>query len=663
MKKGIRIIIFVLALCLALPALAELPSIGGGNSGGVNLEGSGQFTAEKGDVTLMIYMIGSNLESDYGCASADIMEIAQSGADFGSLNVVVAAGGATKWQELSVGAGEVGIGTIKRSTGETGIIWDQRVKGSISSVSMLNYFLNYAYTTYPAKGYALVFWNHGGGPIVGFGHDEVSDNLFSLKQLSSALKNSPFAQEPLIWLGFDACLMGSFEVLSAMVPFTDCIIFSEETEPGRGWDYSFVGEAQFSWSGRLAAERICDHYAEMMEKTGDPYTISVALCGTPNVPESLLDTIFSVDITADLKTKLAKAVYATRSFGLVSSNSTYDLYDLADFTDKICDYWNISEESARQLKYAANLVISYNRSNIPGAHGLSFYFPLYTDPAKVGAIDVYDSLSLCNNYRNFLKTTHGIATGTPINGGVVRTYDGKSRLSGLGQMAVKAEKVYSYQMTEEEKNRFVFADYVILSQAEDGKYNLVRRGSGVNADETDLLSISLSDQIDCFPETDAHKQNILTLLEREQTEDETVYFLPAVLSTKDKQTTGSLQVFDRNGQKEIGEFVPYSAKDIPPKQLLSLNQGDKLIFNSQLYLPVFAEDGTLLPFTEWKAGEPETDLVISIDNPDDIKIGSVSADSGTYFIQLIGADVDGHWFCSPLMPFGTQPENIEEEEE
>ena len=74
MKKGIRIIIFVLALCLALPALAELPLIGGGNSGGVNLEGSGQFTAEKGDVTIMIYMIGSNLESDYTRLKNELMD-------------------------------------------------------------------------------------------------------------------------------------------------------------------------------------------------------------------------------------------------------------------------------------------------------------------------------------------------------------------------------------------------------------------------------------------------------------------------------------------------------------------------------------------------------------------------------------------------------------
>lgn len=38
-------------------------------------------------------------------------------------------------------------------------------------------------------------------------------------------------------LGFDACLMGSYDVLEALAPLTHFFLASEENEPGHGWNY------------------------------------------------------------------------------------------------------------------------------------------------------------------------------------------------------------------------------------------------------------------------------------------------------------------------------------------------------------------------------------------------------------------------------------------
>lgn len=38
-------------------------------------------------------------------------------------------------------------------------------------------------------------------------------------------------------LGFDACLMGSYDVLEALAPVTHFFLASEENEPGHGWNY------------------------------------------------------------------------------------------------------------------------------------------------------------------------------------------------------------------------------------------------------------------------------------------------------------------------------------------------------------------------------------------------------------------------------------------
>jgi len=49
------------------------------------------------DLTLMVYMCGSNLESEYGSASEDIREMLSSGCDFSRTKVLVMTGGATRW--------------------------------------------------------------------------------------------------------------------------------------------------------------------------------------------------------------------------------------------------------------------------------------------------------------------------------------------------------------------------------------------------------------------------------------------------------------------------------------------------------------------------------------------------------------------------------------
>ena len=41
-------------------------------------------------------------------------------------------------------------------------------------------------------------------------------------------------------LGFDACLMGSYDVLETLAPLTHFFLASEENEPGHGWNYRQV---------------------------------------------------------------------------------------------------------------------------------------------------------------------------------------------------------------------------------------------------------------------------------------------------------------------------------------------------------------------------------------------------------------------------------------
>ena len=665
MKQIKSALMILMALLMVMTAAqADLPTIGGGGTGDLVVSGNTQYSGETSSHTMMIYMIGSNLESEYGAASQDIMEIAQSGANFGNLNVVVAAGGASHWQELSIQAGEVGFGSIRKnpSTQDTGLIWDKRVSGSISSVSMLSQFLDYAYRTFPAQTYSLVFWNHGGGPLVGYGHDEVANNMFSLEQLNTALRNSPFASKKLSWIGFDACLMGSYEVAAALEPFTECMVASEETEPGIGWDYSFVGSPKMA-VGHTVAEVICDRYADAVSRIGVPYTISAFDTFYIEGVTRLLNTIFRQNMTDDMKIGLARAAYASQSFGLVTTNSTYDLYDLKHFVENLCYYWDLDSDDTAVLKSMVSWYGVYCRTNMPGAYGLSFYFPLYTDPSRLGAVELYGKFSLSEEYRRYLQTAHGIAAATGVSGGVTRTYDGRSRSTAPGETEEEEKQIYTYQMTEEQQKALIMAEYVILKETEDGSgYDLVRLGTDVKQDENGILSVELPDVIEQQPGTEDSEPAVLTLIEKERAEDETVYFLPAELLRGEKKSEGSLQYFDRKGQKAIGEFVPYDGTDVPPKQLLALEAGDVLTFLTYRYTPAADEDGAILPFTQWTEGKAIARKKIEIGEDMTPLFETAPAEEGKYRLQIIGVEADGTWFGSPLMPFGAQNETTGEEE-
>ena len=53
---------------------------------------------EKKNMTIMVYMVGSDLESISGNASMDLSEMAESKADTRHNNIIIYTGGASAWQ-------------------------------------------------------------------------------------------------------------------------------------------------------------------------------------------------------------------------------------------------------------------------------------------------------------------------------------------------------------------------------------------------------------------------------------------------------------------------------------------------------------------------------------------------------------------------------------
>src|SRR5690606_29676842 len=84
---------------------------------------------------------------------------------------------------------------------------------------------------------ALVMWDHGGGWNE-FGNDDSHRSELTLPEIRDALEAGLTAAErevKLDLIGFDACLMATYETARELEPFAQYLLASQELEPGNGW--------------------------------------------------------------------------------------------------------------------------------------------------------------------------------------------------------------------------------------------------------------------------------------------------------------------------------------------------------------------------------------------------------------------------------------------
>ena len=115
---------------------------------------------------------------------------------------------------------------------------------NMGNPATLTDFINWSTTNHAADKYALVIWDHGGG-LSGIAWDDTDshDNL-TISEIKAGIDNSITfsSSNSLDLIGFDACLMQTYELGLEMAAIADVMVASQETEPGDGWDYqAFLG--------------------------------------------------------------------------------------------------------------------------------------------------------------------------------------------------------------------------------------------------------------------------------------------------------------------------------------------------------------------------------------------------------------------------------------
>ena len=370
----------------------------------------------KDEVTIMVYMCGTDLESNYGMGTSDLQEML--GADLGdNVNLIVYTGGCKQWKNNVVSSSvnqiyQVSDGKLKVLDKDAGTV-------AMTDQNTLVDFIKYCDKNFPANRNMLIFWDHGGGSISGYGYDEkfARTGSMDLAEINEALKKANVTFDV---VGFDACLMATLETALMLAPYADYMIASEETEPGVGWYYT-------NWLTKLGSntsmptieigKNIVDDFVDTCAKEcrGQKTTLSVVDLAEleMTVPKEL--AAFSKSASELIKEKeyqtVSNARYNTREFAQSSGIDQVDLTHLAN---------NLGTEEAKGLAEAILSAVKYNRtsSNMTNAYGLSIYFPYKKTSSVDEMVETYEAIGMTDEYARCIQEFASLeVSGQSVSGG------------------------------------------------------------------------------------------------------------------------------------------------------------------------------------------------------------------------------------------------------
>ena len=350
----------------------------------------------KADWAVYWYLCGSDLESNYGSASADLNELLSVSLPEG-IRVVVETGGTKNWQKDEISADQL-----------TRYLYDNKgfhkleelEQADMGKPETLADFLEYCLTEHAAEHSLLIFWDHGAGSLGGVSFDANYSmdglTLSELDQAFSKVRDSmPGQKEKLVdMIGFDACLMATIDTLAVCADYADWMVASQETEPVYGWAYDSILR-------RLAAEadiqpeqlgvEICDSYMDscLRHEKADKATLALMkLDEAKSLKEAYEDSgslMFRAAIQENAAAEsIARAAGQTKSYGTNAQLQGYtNMVDLLQLTEQSLGAIDTAEADyqLKKLRQALNYCVIYQVTGEldEGSCGLSCYYPLDRD--------------------------------------------------------------------------------------------------------------------------------------------------------------------------------------------------------------------------------------------------------------------------------------------
>lgn len=370
--------------------------------------------AEPGHSTVLVYMDGSDLESDYGAATVDLKEmeqaVAKSDPTGEKIHIVIEAGGAAKWQHASMKPYRYGRFCItgKGTTSVTAM--NMRDMGRADTLAD---FINYGTQSYPAEHYGLIFWNHGLGQIEGFGKDQnFEGSSLSFEDMKLGFEQSSF-EKAFDFIGMDACLMSNLELVSVLQGQTEYLIASEDLEPQDGYDYKWMERLveEKEGYGRGIGKAILETYDDYYKDKEYSYTLNLIDMSQydrfhiqfDKVIEDL--SLYTMKQKDDSYKELSRIRSEVQGFGQNESKIFSEQVDLMDMIEKMAEEGMCSLNFCQEMKEAYNqmIVSKVFGGMVEEPSGISIYLPAGANRKIDKEISIYQKIDFCQNYKSFVE--------------------------------------------------------------------------------------------------------------------------------------------------------------------------------------------------------------------------------------------------------------------
>ena len=625
------------------------------------------------DYTVMIYMIGSNLESTGAAATSDLNEIEASDLDFSKANVLVYTGGSRRWFS--------DIPCDRNSILDMSKPWEERIvaeteaNADMGAALTLSNYINFCTEYYPAEHYMMIFWDHGGGPIIGYGSDELfSNDSLLLSELREAMDATIFAKgQKLDLVGFDACLMGSLENMCLWSNYADYYIGSEELEPGDGWNYAFLSTINTSADPVEIGTRAIDAYQTFYEaKICDTYNPDLTLAlidlsksqQTADAVSKISDEL-TEDLTSVSFAKIQRTRSDAKSFGYIAAASEEEeptYYDLADLKDLAVQFEPDYPDASKKIIDSVDDMVVHSYTNLDNAAGVSMYFPSKNKWMYLGGSDVLDDNSFSKTYDSFLYNY------------AKRWVEEKAHDWLLGALSEESD-YYTIKLTEDQiaSSSECYLEVLYLNDLENYipaltgyKLEIEEDGTVKVPKDPSMILVTSEDNADT-------SANLWPVTITEQNKNRIVYHLDRT------RVSNSLEMDITSGDV-ISEFVDISVTSEPDsdevkimdvtasssigalgKNTIDISGWECLGYSWNGYLVNKGIKGETLPYTQWQSDYIGT-TYFSIDQGFAIEKKPLSQIAGEFAFQVILKDTSGDSYATDIVKItGQATEYVEKE--
>lgn len=211
--------------------------------------------------TILIYILGSDLERDSGSATNDLMEITRATKET-PVKVIAYLGGCTTWWMPGLESSHCYAVEIEQ--GNRRILYDYGQLTSSDTEPFASFMTEYGH-----NGDDLIIWGHGLPGGKGIGSDITADNdSLSLAEIQTGLE---ICGLKLRLVGFDACKMATLEAAWIVLPYAAYFAASTEEEALSGWNYrdtlSVLNAPEKNAPEKLRSQAIRGNSGNILRKT------------------------------------------------------------------------------------------------------------------------------------------------------------------------------------------------------------------------------------------------------------------------------------------------------------------------------------------------------------------------------------------------------------